>query len=396
MAGQFGWLLWCMGRARRLVRAAETVDDVRILRLERELECRFSPGRQVRLMKSRQVRGPLLAGVLRPTILVPDDCARWSDEKLRIVLSHELAHVERRDVLWQLAARAAAAVYWFHPLAWLALRRMRQERERACDDRVLSLGVQAVDYAAGLAEFAAAIVGRPSPLVGSLGMAEQLPLEDRVRSILNASLARQPVSRRVRGILLATTACLVLVLGILRPFSTAATGAADPPKSDDKAAATETPRSETKPAAPPAAKPGAQTEEATGDEPKQVPTKGSMLVRVVGPDGGPIAGAKLVAEIRRWDRSAEWEKYASIKEYNYGTRQDGTVAIKLPELVELLRIWVRKEGYVTLCAMWWPKEEPDLAALPEEFTYRLQRGTVMGGTVKNNDGQPIEGVKVEV
>ncbi|HJT32236.1 MAG TPA: hypothetical protein VJ783_09355, partial [Pirellulales bacterium] len=50
VAAQLGWLLWCMARASRLVRAAQTVDDARIRRLTHELDVRFAPGRQVRLM----------------------------------------------------------------------------------------------------------------------------------------------------------------------------------------------------------------------------------------------------------------------------------------------------------------------------------------------------------
>src|SRR5487761_1098025 len=207
VVAQLAWLVWCVRRAGRLVRVAERVDDVHILQTQADLQRQLSLSRQVRLLKSAAFCTPVAVGVRRPSILLPADCVDWPAEKIRMVLSHELAHVERRDVFWQLAARTAAALYWFHPLTWLAMRRMRQERERACDDRVLSAGVAAIDYAAGLAEFAAALAGRALPLVGSLGMAEQLPLEDRVRSILAASAARHPASLRVRGILLAAVTC---------------------------------------------------------------------------------------------------------------------------------------------------------------------------------------------
>ena len=252
---QLAWLVRCVGRAGRLVREAVSIDDLRILQIQADLQRQLSLSRQVGLLKSATACTPMAVGVRRPSILLPANCVDWPAEKIRMVLSHELAHIERRDVFWQLAARTAAALYWFHPLTWLALRRMRQERERACDDRVLLAGVPPVDYAAGLAEFAAGLAGRPLPLVGSLGMAEQLPLEDRVRSILDASVARNPASARARRVLLAATTCLVLLLGVLRPFSPAPMAAAEAPKRDGTATAADAPKSESNAAAAPAAKP---------------------------------------------------------------------------------------------------------------------------------------------
>ena len=61
----------------------------------------------------------------------------------------------------RLMARLACAVYWFHPLAWLAERRMRVERELACDDAVLRSGSQPDQYAAVLLDVAAAVGRRP-------------------------------------------------------------------------------------------------------------------------------------------------------------------------------------------------------------------------------------------
>jgi protocatechuate 3,4-dioxygenase beta subunit len=173
--------------------------------------------------------------------------------------------------------------------------------------------------------------------------------------------------------------------------------AADAPKSDGTATAKGAPKPETKAAAAPAAKPAPQTaDEAIDREPKQLATKGSMLVRVLEPDGQPIAGAKLFANVSSWNRNVtEWDKHWVIKNDNYVTGPDGAVEIKLPELVEDLRLWARKEGYAPLFAIWWPKNDPALAAIPEEFTYPMQPGTIMGGIIRNDDDQPIEGVKVE-
>ena len=106
---------------------------------------------------------PMAWGILRPSVLMPADADTWPDERLRIVLLHELAHVKRRDCLTHLFAQLACAAYWFNPLAWMAVRRLRAERERACDDLVLAAGTRGSDYANQLLEIARVMQRGPLP-----------------------------------------------------------------------------------------------------------------------------------------------------------------------------------------------------------------------------------------
>ncbi len=182
-------------------------------------------------------------------------------------------------------------------------------------------------------------------------------------------------------------ASLVLIGGIvgLAPLAAQESKATDATKTESTTAPTPT----KKPA--PTAR-MAEIERA----PRQLPTKGSMLVHVVDPDGRPIPGAKLHANISSWDADAAWDKHWVIKNDDYVSGADGAVEIKLPELVEDLRLWAQNDGYVPLFAIWWPKYDSGLAAIPDEFTYRMQPGTLIGGIVKNEDGAPVEGAKIEV
>ena len=91
----------------------------------------------VELLVHEDIAAPLTCGFSRPCILLPSEAQQWNDSDLRRALVHELEHVRRRDWVIQLAARAACALYWFHPLAWVAWRRLCLEAERACDDAVL-------------------------------------------------------------------------------------------------------------------------------------------------------------------------------------------------------------------------------------------------------------------
>jgi hypothetical protein len=81
---------------------------------------------------------PMTWGWRRPKILLPSTAHSWSPERRRVVLTHELAHVKRRDGVTQVLVQLACSLHWFNPLIWFAERRMRTERERACDDYVLN------------------------------------------------------------------------------------------------------------------------------------------------------------------------------------------------------------------------------------------------------------------
>jgi TonB family protein len=84
--------------------------------------------------ESEQVRVPLTAGYLAPRILLPVEWRNWDDAKREAVLSHEGAHVARRDGLVNLIAAFNACVFWFHPLAWWLERRLAVLAEHAADD----------------------------------------------------------------------------------------------------------------------------------------------------------------------------------------------------------------------------------------------------------------------
>ena len=84
-------------------------------------------------------------GVWQPKVILPAEARGWPEDRIRIVLAHELAHVRRGDWLVQLAAELLRAIYWFNPLLWIACRQLRRESEHACDDAVLALGVEGAD-----------------------------------------------------------------------------------------------------------------------------------------------------------------------------------------------------------------------------------------------------------
>jgi beta-lactamase regulating signal transducer with metallopeptidase domain len=173
--------------------------------------------RPVRLLRASGGAMPMTWGVLRPAVLLPAEADGWTAERQRVVLLHELAHVARRDCLWQLVASLGCALYWFHPGAWWAAHRMREEREQACDDRVLAAGTRASDYAGHLLAVARAF--RPARLTAAaaVGMAARSQLEDRVVAVLDGARARDSVSARVALACAAAGALALLPLAAAAP-----------------------------------------------------------------------------------------------------------------------------------------------------------------------------------
>lgn len=150
----------------------------------------------VTLLCSSERQMPMTWGVRRPIILLPKDAETWTAERLRAVLLHEFAHIQRRDCLTQIVAHVMRAIYWFNPLAWLAVARLRIEQERACDDAVLNEGVDAADYAVHLLTVTS---GRPAQFFISsvaLAISKSSKIERRLVSILDTANIRQPVTRR--------------------------------------------------------------------------------------------------------------------------------------------------------------------------------------------------------
>ena len=205
-------------------RRTEVVTDAPWLRLAREIAAQLGLVR-VTFRRSQDSAMPMAWGVFRPSVLMPADADSWPQDRLRIVLLHELAHVRRADCLTHILVQAACALYWMNPLAWIAARRLRTERERACDDLVLACGTPGPDYADQLLEIARAMgSGRFSrtAAAASLAMAHRSQLEGRLMSILDPSVPRHGVGR-MRAVAAATLALLTIVpLASLQPWAYAA------------------------------------------------------------------------------------------------------------------------------------------------------------------------------
>ncbi len=174
-----------------------------------------------RLRLSGEVRSPQVAGIFRPTILLPADAARWPADRLEMVVCHELVHVLRCDLVLGWIPAIASRVLFFHPAAHIAAREYALAREQACDAEVVRrLGVAPDLYGGVLLAFGA---GGGAP-AAALGVSSTfLQLRRRLRMLQHSE---KPVtSRVVRWSFLILAAALILVPVRLSARSPQAAGA---------------------------------------------------------------------------------------------------------------------------------------------------------------------------
>lgn len=196
-----GGIFWLVRRAAPALYAESNVE---------ELAKALGISRRVQVVESQAAPMPMAWGIRRPVVILPAGAAKWRAERLYAVLLHELVHVQRFDLLAQVIGQAACCLYWFHPFAWIAVRRLRREREQACDDAVLSRGLRAPDYAQHLVDLVRGLADRRNWWRDVPAMAEASDLESRVRGLLDPKRNRNPLSRRT-ALAVAAAGCAVLV-----------------------------------------------------------------------------------------------------------------------------------------------------------------------------------------
>ena len=118
-----GRLAWVASRAQRVVHGPWT-------ELAREISAGYSLRRPVVLLQSDHPTMLVTWGLVRPRVILPRSARDWPEDRARVVICHELAHIRRGDWAIQMAAEILRSVYWFNPLVWIACKRLRQDSER--------------------------------------------------------------------------------------------------------------------------------------------------------------------------------------------------------------------------------------------------------------------------
>jgi len=211
-------------RVRQAARSLHRIENGDWNVLLHDLTRQLGLGRPVTLLKSDRAYMPMTWGILRPVILLPNNAEKWSGERRRVVLSHELAHIARLDFLTQLMAQIASAIFWFHPLVWLAAGQLRKESERACDDQVLSFGTNPSDYGGHLVELARSLRSPKETWSIAIPMARSTRLERRVMAVLDPKRHRQALAQSTVKLIALAVAITILPIAALQGSAERRTG----------------------------------------------------------------------------------------------------------------------------------------------------------------------------
>jgi beta-lactamase regulating signal transducer with metallopeptidase domain/tetratricopeptide (TPR) repeat protein len=202
-------------RMRRLIADSEPASE-EMIAAAREAAEALSIESRATVHVSDGTRVAITAGFRRPVLVLPREAAKWSPERTRLVLMHELAHVIRRDWIALIAAEIAVALYWFHPLAWALARQTRRDGERAADDLVLTAGTKPSVYAGHLLAIVRSLKADPAaePLP-AMGAARPSQFEARLRAMLSGAVSHRalgPSQARLAAVMLAAALVTVAAL----------------------------------------------------------------------------------------------------------------------------------------------------------------------------------------
>jgi beta-lactamase regulating signal transducer with metallopeptidase domain len=186
-------------------RRQSIVPSPRIVAICQELQRQLGLDRAIRYLECSWLQAPAVIGWFRPIILLPVSALTGlSEEQLRAIVAHELAHIRRLDALVNLFQVLVETLLFYHPAMWWLNKRIRDERELCCDEIAVSLTGSRVEYARALTLMA---TWRNAPVLAMA--ANRGPLTERVLHILE----REPFDARQR-IMGLTSSALFLIAAL--------------------------------------------------------------------------------------------------------------------------------------------------------------------------------------
>lgn len=150
------YLVYCIMKMRQRFRTLRLVTDSSIMQVMEDCRAKFGISLPIPVYTGNYAISPYISGVIHPWIYLPEAIGKeLSPSQISHVLSHELAHYRRKDMIWNTIGSFILAIHWMNPLVWICIRMMKADRELACDAYVLEvLGeAEAVPYGLTIIEF---------------------------------------------------------------------------------------------------------------------------------------------------------------------------------------------------------------------------------------------------
>lgn len=191
--GTMGLVLWLIGGriySYSIFSKSTKLVDLNLIDKISKAKQIMSLNKDIEILQSNRVKIPIITGLFKSKLILPETINHWNEDRFEAVLYHELAHIKRNDVLLQFLAQLTCTLYWFNPLTWIIERNLLIERERACDNVVLQLNVKPSDYAEYLMETSEELGTTHRKKWSFTGMAEGTDFKDRILSILDPNTRR--------------------------------------------------------------------------------------------------------------------------------------------------------------------------------------------------------------
>jgi beta-lactamase regulating signal transducer with metallopeptidase domain len=194
-------------------KAARIASDARRIDVGAGLRLFASVPETIAIRESAAIVTPVTVGALAPVILLPAMWREWSEEQLRAVVAHEIAHVRRRDPFVSLAAHLNRCLFWFHPVAWWLERTLAASAEEASDEVAVRVIGARDTYAEILLDMARLVRERGGRIAWhGVGIDGSGLLGRRIERVLSAAPSFEPSGRRklVAALCCATAVFLIV------------------------------------------------------------------------------------------------------------------------------------------------------------------------------------------
>ena len=368
-----GYVLMCSFRIRQRFAKLEPITDSGLLALMRECRERLGVRSGLSLSESPDIATPALYGFLKPKLLLPCGfIGRFSAKELRFILLHELAHVKRRDILFNWLAAILQILHWFNPLIWFGFTRWRADRELACDALALETAGagQNQEYGQTILRLLENFTHRAA-VPGLVGILEdKKQLQRRIRMIAGF--------RPSKGFGL-VSAVLFAGLGLVCLTDAQNKAPVSAGKTSSSATAQSVPQAEA--SSRPVVTNGPAMKVTVLDDATGLPLEN---VEVFAPNEASFFG--------RQENAPRWL-----------TDKNGVATIRLGESpsnsvwqMTWFTLSARKEGYAPSGRSWSNGSKDVRPGLPKEITLRLKHGTTVGGVVVDEAGVAQAGIQVRV
>jgi len=243
LAGVLLFLVWVGSRAVRYtlwLRRRRTPLPPALHQAFRELFTGFKFTKPPRIWLTEDISEPFVWGLCRGSIYLPDGCSALEDSQHhRTLLAHELSHIARLDAAVNVLQILAQAIFWFHPFVWWVNKKIRQEREKCCDEMaVVQLNTLPEHYTSAIVETLAA-ERRSAHRIPSLAIVGSVKdIEERIRTMMRPGKKFYKRPSLVTAIVVLLIALLTVPTALVVTAEAQERTIAAPSTAKDKAAAT--------------------------------------------------------------------------------------------------------------------------------------------------------------